>query len=112
MQAGCLAFSLAQNPDVRAKIRKEVDDAKVSGSPTFETLKKLPYTFAVLKESLRCVLGGLHTSCNVLCMPARPRYVETHNRVCCSILNISGVVDHSFKQICRYHSAARAHTET
>jgi hypothetical protein len=54
MQAGCMAFSLATNPAVREKAKAEIDANLGDGTPTFADMKKLPYTFAVLKESLRC----------------------------------------------------------
>lgn len=49
-----MAFSLATNPGVRAKAKAEIDANLGDGTPTFADMKKLPYTFAVLKESLRC----------------------------------------------------------
>lgn len=49
-----MAFSLATNPAVREKAKAEIDANLGEGTPTFADVKKLPYTFAVLKESLRC----------------------------------------------------------
>ena len=54
MQAGCMAYSLAKNPEVRAMVKSQVDEKLGSATPTFASLKEMPYTFAVLKESLRC----------------------------------------------------------
>lgn len=53
VQAGCMAFSLAKNPEVRAMVKSEIGACLGTATPTFASLKHLPYTFAVLKESLR-----------------------------------------------------------
>jgi cytochrome P450 len=44
-------YLLAKNPDARAKLEAEVD--ALGHAPTYDDLKKLPYTLAVLKESMR-----------------------------------------------------------
>jgi cytochrome P450 len=44
-------YLLARHPEVRARMEAELDE--LGGSPAFDTLKKLPYTLAVLKESMR-----------------------------------------------------------
>ncbi len=54
-QAGCMAYSLATHPEVRAAAKAEIDAHLGAGTPTFASLKALPYTFAVLKECLRWV---------------------------------------------------------
>ncbi|EIE18644.1 cytochrome P450 [Coccomyxa subellipsoidea C-169] len=51
--AGCMAFSLATNPEVRKKAKAEIAANLGSGTPTFADMKALPYTYAVLKEALR-----------------------------------------------------------
>ncbi len=53
VQAGCMAFSLAKNPEVRAMVKSEIGANLGTATPTFASLKQLPYTFAVLKECLR-----------------------------------------------------------
>lgn len=53
LQAGCMAYSLAMHPEVRAAAKAEIDVHLGEGTPTFASLKALPYTFAVLKECLR-----------------------------------------------------------
>lgn len=42
---------LAQHPEARARVEAEVD--ALGHAPTYEDLKKLPWTLAVLKESMR-----------------------------------------------------------
>jgi cytochrome P450 len=44
-------YLLAKNPDVRAKLEAEVD--ALGHDPSFLDLPKLPYTLAVLKETMR-----------------------------------------------------------
>lgn len=44
-------YLLAQHPDVRARLEEEVD--ALGRAPTYEDLKQLPYTLAVLKEAMR-----------------------------------------------------------
>ncbi|CAL8464293.1 g3828 [Coccomyxa elongata] len=51
--AGCMAYSLAKNPEVRAMVKSEIGANLGTETPTFASLKQLPYTFAVLKECLR-----------------------------------------------------------
>ena len=48
-----MAYSLAKNPEVRKMVKSEVGANLGSATPTFASFKQLPYTFAVLKESLR-----------------------------------------------------------
>jgi cytochrome P450 len=42
---------LAKNPEARARLEAEVDT--LSAPPTYDDLKRLPYTLAVLKEAMR-----------------------------------------------------------
>jgi cytochrome P450 len=52
--ANALAWTfslLAKNPDVRTRLEAEVDT--LSAAPTYEDLKKLPYTLAIFKEAMR-----------------------------------------------------------
>ncbi len=44
---------LSQNPDAYARLEEEIDCVLQGRTPTFEDVQKLPYTNAVLKESLR-----------------------------------------------------------
>lgn len=44
-------YLLAQHPEVRARLEEEVD--ALGRAPTYDDLKQLPYTLAVLKESMR-----------------------------------------------------------
>lgn len=44
-------YLLARNPDARARMESELD--ALGKTPTNEDLKKLPYTLAILKESMR-----------------------------------------------------------
>lgn len=46
-------YALAGNPDVRAKLHEELDRELGDDTPTLETLKRLPYTLRVIKETLR-----------------------------------------------------------
>lgn len=66
---------LGQNPDVRAQLDQELQTVLQDNKPTFEDMKRLPYTTNVIKESLRlypvvtdisreasedCEIGGYH----------------------------------------------------
>jgi cytochrome P450 len=44
-------YLLARNPEARAKLEAEVD--ALGHAPTYDDLKKLPYTLAALKEGMR-----------------------------------------------------------
>ncbi|MCS6871655.1 MAG: cytochrome P450 [Anaerolineae bacterium] len=46
-------YALASEPEVEAKLHAEIDQVLGSGTPTVETLKQLPYTLQVLKETMR-----------------------------------------------------------
>jgi cytochrome P450 len=46
-------YLLSQNPDAEAKLHEEVDGVLGGRSPTVEDIPNLPYTRAVLSESLR-----------------------------------------------------------
>lgn len=46
-------YALAINPHVKARLHEELDRELGDGLPTLETLKKLPYTLRVIKETLR-----------------------------------------------------------
>jgi cytochrome P450 len=46
-------YCLTQNPVVLLKLQKEIDSVLRGEPPTAETLSKLTYTEAVLKETLR-----------------------------------------------------------
>ncbi len=46
-------YALAQNPDVKAKLHEELDRELGNELPTLDTLKRLPYTLRVIKETLR-----------------------------------------------------------
>ncbi len=46
-------YALAQNPDVKAKLHEELDRELGDELPTLDTLKRLPYTLRVIKETLR-----------------------------------------------------------
>ena len=46
-------YSLAKNPDVKDKLHEELDRELGDEIPTLETLKRLPYTLRVIKETLR-----------------------------------------------------------
>ena len=46
-------YALGQNPDVKAKLHKELDRELGGEVPTLATLKRLPYTMQVIKETLR-----------------------------------------------------------
>ncbi len=44
-------YLLAKNPNARAKVEAEIDG--LGHAPTYDELKKLPYTLAALKEAMR-----------------------------------------------------------
>ncbi len=46
-------YALANNPSVRAKLHEELDRELGDAIPTLDTLKQLPYTLRVIKETLR-----------------------------------------------------------
>ena len=46
-------YALASNPDVKAKLHTELDRELGDEVPTLDTLKQLPYTLRVIKETLR-----------------------------------------------------------
>jgi cytochrome P450 len=46
-------YALASNPDVKAKLHTELDRELGDDIPTLDTLKRLPYTLRVIKETLR-----------------------------------------------------------
>ena len=46
-------YALAQNPAVRARLHEELDREIGAEIPTLDTLKRLPYTLRIIKESLR-----------------------------------------------------------
>ena len=46
-------YALARNPDVKARLHEELDRELGDALPTLDTLKKLPYTLRVIKETLR-----------------------------------------------------------
>ncbi|KAF5610971.1 uncharacterized protein FTJAE_14234 [Fusarium tjaetaba] len=45
--------SLLENPAVMATLKKELEDAQLESPPTFQSVAKLPYLEAALKESMR-----------------------------------------------------------
>jgi cytochrome P450 len=46
-------YALATNPEVKAKLHAELDRELGAGIPDLDTLKRLPYTLRVIKETLR-----------------------------------------------------------
>lgn len=46
-------YALAQNPNVKAKLHEELDRELGDAIPTLDTLKRLPYTLRVIKETIR-----------------------------------------------------------
>lgn len=46
-------YALAENPEVRDKLHAELDRELGDEIPTLDTLKRLPYTLRVIKETLR-----------------------------------------------------------
>lgn len=48
-----LFYLLAKHPEVDAKVEAELDEVLLGNSPTIEHLKQLPYTYAVIQETLR-----------------------------------------------------------
>jgi cytochrome P450 len=46
-------YALASNPQVKARLHDELDRELAGQPPTLETLKRLPYTLRVMKETLR-----------------------------------------------------------
>ena len=46
-------YALAENADIKAKLHEELDRVLGDELPTLETLKQLPYTMQVIKETLR-----------------------------------------------------------
>jgi len=46
-------YALANNPTVRARLHEELDRELGDAVPTLDTLKRLPYTLRVIKETLR-----------------------------------------------------------
>lgn len=46
-------YALARDPQVKAKLHEELDRELGDALPTLDTLKKLPYTLRVIKETLR-----------------------------------------------------------
>lgn len=48
-----LVYMLTQHPEVEDKIREEVETVIGEGVPNMENIKKLSYTMAVIKETLR-----------------------------------------------------------
>ncbi len=46
-------YLLAQHPDVRARLEREVDEAFGGRSPTLSDLAKVPYALMVFKEAMR-----------------------------------------------------------
>ncbi|KAH7952236.1 hypothetical protein HPB52_020341 [Rhipicephalus sanguineus] len=51
----CAGYSLALNPEVQAKLRKEVDEciATHGKEPSLDTVSKLPYLHCVVSETMR-----------------------------------------------------------
>lgn len=46
-------YAIAHNPDVKAKLHEELDRELGDELPTLDTLKRLPYTLRIIKETLR-----------------------------------------------------------
>lgn len=46
-------YALAKHPDVKARLHEELDRELGDDSPTLDSLKRLPYTLRVIKETLR-----------------------------------------------------------
>lgn len=46
-------YAIAANPEIKARLHEELDRELGDEVPTLETLKRLPYTLRVLKETLR-----------------------------------------------------------
>jgi cytochrome P450 len=46
-------YALGNHPDVRARLHEELDRELGDAIPTLDTLKRLPYTLRVIKETLR-----------------------------------------------------------
>jgi cytochrome P450 len=46
-------YALAQNPEVKARLHEELDRELGGELPTLDTLKRLPYTLRIIKETLR-----------------------------------------------------------
>ena len=46
-------YLIAKNPKVQTKIQEEVDQILGDSEPTYDTLKDMEYTYAVVTESLR-----------------------------------------------------------
>lgn len=46
-------YALATNPEVKAKLHAELDRELGDGIPDLDTLKRLPYTLRIIKETLR-----------------------------------------------------------
>jgi cytochrome P450 len=44
---------LAQHPEAEAKLHTEIDSVLAGGAPAFSDIQRLPYTEAVIKESMR-----------------------------------------------------------
>ena len=46
-------YALAQNPEVKARLHEELDRELGDEVPTLDSLKRLPYTLRIIKETLR-----------------------------------------------------------
>ncbi len=51
-----MAFSLAKYGEARALVKAELA-AKLTGPVTYASMRELPFTFAFLKETMRCDVG-------------------------------------------------------
>ena len=50
-----MAYSLARWPEARYKVQEELATKLTGNAPlTFSSIRDLPYTYAFLKEVLRC----------------------------------------------------------
>ena len=55
-QAICMCASLAKYPEARACVRTELKK-ELQEPLTFTSIQQLPFTFAFMKETLRCTLS-------------------------------------------------------
>ena len=63
LQNSMIMRQLAQHADIPKRVAEEAEQILGTRAPSVEALRTMPYTFAVVKEALRCVqLRRLNTA--------------------------------------------------